>query len=125
MIAAVDRACVEDLRPAPYAERFKPDPKHSPAESACTDRELEIVLEKSGLTLVVPPDTSVLEVVEDAGLMAFSSCREGYCGCCETAVIEGEVDHRDDHLFPEDRETGKKMMICVSRSHSPRLVLDL
>ena len=125
LIAAVECACAEDVRPAPYAERFKPDPKRSPAALPGRDREFEIVLERSGLTLVVPSDRSVLEVAEEAGVMAFSSCREGYSGCYETAVLEGEVDHSDDYLFPEDRETGKEMMISGSRSRSPRLVLDL
>ena len=125
LIAAVERTCSEGLRPAPYVERFKPDPNRPAAPPTGTEHEFEVVLEKSGLTLVVPPDRSILEVVEEAGVMAFSSCREGYCGCCETAVLEGEVDHRDDYLFGEDRATGKKIMICVSRSRSPHLVLDL
>ena len=34
--------------------------------------EFEIVLEKSGLTLVISPDRSVLEVVEDAGVMTLA-----------------------------------------------------
>jgi ferredoxin len=54
-----------------------------------------------------------------------SSCAEGTCGTCETAVLEGEPDHRDSVLDEVEREAGGCMMICVSRACSPRLVLDL
>jgi ferredoxin len=54
-----------------------------------------------------------------------SSCAEGPCGTCETAVISGEPDHRDSVLNQLEREANDCMMICVSRSCGPRLVLDL
>jgi hypothetical protein len=40
-------------------------------------------------------------------------------------VLEGVPDHRDSVLDAEQREAGDCMMICVSRSCGPRLVLDL
>jgi hypothetical protein len=40
-------------------------------------------------------------------------------------VLEGEPDHRDSVLSEDEREAGDCMMICVSRSCAPRLVLDL
>jgi ferredoxin len=64
-------------------------------------------------------------MAEEAGLVILSSCREGTCGTCETEVIEGVPDHRDSVLTEPEREAGELMMICVSRSRSPRLVLDL
>jgi ferredoxin len=53
------------------------------------------------------------------------SCSEGTCGSCQTRVLAGEVIHRDAYLTPEEREAGTQMMICVSRSGGPRLVLEL
>ncbi|MFE3281102.1 2Fe-2S iron-sulfur cluster-binding protein [Nocardia sp. NPDC059239] len=53
------------------------------------------------------------------------ACGEGYCGTCETRVLAGQPDHRDDFLTDEERAEGKTMLICVSRSRSPRPVLDL
>jgi ferredoxin len=82
-------------------------------------------LQRTGITVTVPPDKSILEVVEAAGLYVLSACREGICGTCEQQVIEGEPDHRDSVLTPAERETNEVMMICVSRCRSPRLVLDL
>ncbi|MFI5426320.1 2Fe-2S iron-sulfur cluster-binding protein [Aeromicrobium sp. UC242_57] len=52
-------------------------------------------------------------------------CEKGFCGACETRVIAGTPDHHDSILSKEERETGTCMMICVSRTKSDRLVLDL
>jgi ferredoxin len=54
-----------------------------------------------------------------------SSCAEGTCGTCETGVINGLPDHRDSVLTPDERDANDCMLICVSRSCSERLVLDL
>jgi hypothetical protein len=43
----------------------------------------------------------------------------------ETAVLEGDVDHRDSLLTPAEQAAGDTMFICVSRSRSQRLVIDL
>ena len=82
-------------------------------------------MQRSGTTVTVPPDKSILEVVEAAGAFVLSACREGICGTCETAVLEGIPDHRDSVLTPAERATNEVMMICVSRCCTPRLVLDL
>jgi ferredoxin len=64
-------------------------------------------------------------VVEEAGVGVLSSCAEGTCGTCETAVLSGVPDHRDSVLTEEERQARDCMMICVSRSCTARLVLDL
>jgi ferredoxin-NADP reductase len=84
-----------------------------------------IELRRSRLTLVVPPDRSILEVLCEARVQVLSSCTEGTCGTCETMVIEGIPEHRDSVLTEEERSVGDAMMICVSRSLTPTLVLDL
>lgn len=45
-----------------------------------------------------------------------SSCAEGTCGTCETAVLEGRPDHRDSILTDAEREESRTMFLCVSRS---------
>ncbi|GAA2767093.1 PDR/VanB family oxidoreductase [Streptomyces paradoxus] len=85
----------------------------------------ELELARSGLTLTVPPDRSVLETLEEAGVAVDFSCREGTCGTCETDVLDGRPDHRDSLLTEDERAAGDTMLICVSRSCGPRLVLDL
>lgn len=85
----------------------------------------EVELALSGMTLDVPIDRSILEVVEEHGVLVVSSCRKGTCGTCETPVVEGEIEHRDSVLTSEEQAGGEVMMICVSRANCPRLVLDL
>ena len=85
----------------------------------------EVHLAKRNLTLTVPADKSILQVLQDAGLDVPFSCSEGICGTCLTKVKEGEPDHWDMFLTPEEQEKGDCIMVCISRSKSPRLVLDL
>jgi ferredoxin len=54
-----------------------------------------------------------------------SSCEQGTCGTCETDVLGGTPAHRDSILADDERGAGDCMFICVSRSRSDRLVLDL
>jgi ferredoxin-NADP reductase len=84
----------------------------------------EIELALSGQTLTVPPEKTVLEVMEENDVLVLSSCRTGTCGTCETPVLEGEIEHRDSVLTPAERADGLVMMVCVSRAACPRLVLD-
>jgi cytochrome P450/ferredoxin len=121
LLAAVEQRCAAWPRGALHVERFAPRPQTEPVRTEA----FEVVLERSELTLTVPPDRSILSVVEEAGVGVLSSCAEGTCGTCETAVVEGVPDHRDSVLDPEEREADDCMMICVSRSRGPRLVLDL
>lgn len=85
----------------------------------------EVHLAKRNLTLSVPPDQSILKVLQGAGVEVPFSCSEGVCGTCLTKVVEGEIDHWDMYLTPEEQEKGDCIMVCISRSKSPRLVLDL
>lgn len=83
------------------------------------------VLARSGIEIEVDGSTSLLDAVEEAGVEAPYMCRGGVCGVCETCVVEGEVEHHDHFLSAEDKAGNKKMMICVSRAKSRRIVVDL
>ncbi|WP_159325796.1 PDR/VanB family oxidoreductase [Streptomyces tendae] len=105
-------------------ERFRPKEADgdAPAEA---EAEFEVVLARSGRTVVVPPGVSVLDAVRGSGVEVLYSCTEGTCGTCETEVVEGDPDHRDSVLTEEERAAGETMLICVSRCRGRRLVLDL
>ena len=109
----------------PGTARFEwftpPEDAGPPAESD----GFKVRLEKTGLEVSVPADKSILEVLEENGVSVPFSCREGLCGTCQTAVCDGEPEHRDYVLSDEERDAGKAMMVCVSRSKTPLLVLDL
>ncbi|GGU16995.1 PDR/VanB family oxidoreductase [Lentzea flava] len=121
LLTAVEQHCAQWPAGTLHVERFapKPDAAQGPRQG------FEVELSQSGEVLRVEPDESVLEVVERAGVPVLSSCQEGTCGTCETVVLAGTPDHRDSVLTDDERENGDVMMICVSRSRSPRLVLDL
>jgi ferredoxin len=121
LLAAVEQRCAGWPRGALHVERFAPRPQAEPARAEA----FEVELAQSELTLSVPPDRSILSVVEEAGVGLLSSCAEGTCGTCETAVLAGVPDHRDSVLSEEEREANDCMMICVSRARTDRLVLDL
>lgn len=108
-------------------ERFQPVAATGGAGEggAAARRAFELVLARSGRTLSVSADASILETVRSAGVEVLYSCTEGTCGTCETEVLEGVPDHRDAVLTPAERAAGDTMMICVSRCVGDRLVLDL
>lgn len=103
-----------------HVERFTPK-QFDDSENT----EFEVELAQRGYRLTVPKDRSVLDTLEAAGVHVLSSCGEGTCGTCDTAVLAGEVDHRDSVLTKEEQDRNDCMMVCVSRAKCPKLVLNL
>jgi len=66
-----------------------------------------------------------LNALLDAGIAVNYACTEGVCGTCETRVIEGTPDHRDQFLSKEEQAANKTIMICCSGARSRTLVLDI
>ncbi|ONH21954.1 hypothetical protein BL253_37255 [Pseudofrankia asymbiotica] len=121
LLAAVEAHCVTWPSGALHLERFAPKPTEKPV----LDTNFEVVLQRSNVALTVAPDDTIFDVVADAGIDVLGSCFEGTCGTCETTVLNGVPDHRDSVLTKQQQESNSTMMICVSRSRTPRLVLDL
>nr|WP_249792530.1 PDR/VanB family oxidoreductase [Bradyrhizobium sp. BRP22] len=94
-------------------------------EKQATDGGFEVRLARSARTIAVEPGKTILSALLDAGITANYACAEGVCGTCETRVIEGVPDHRDQFLSKEERAANKTVMICCSGSKSPTLVLDI
>lgn len=117
--AAVDGAGRGPL----HFERFVPV-QVAPEREVAPAQAFEIQLGADGPVVPVAPDQSVLDAVLGAGADVLFSCEEGSCGSCQTRVLSGSVDHRDDLLTEEERVAGD-MLICVSRCLSGRLVLDI
>ncbi|WP_180684544.1 PDR/VanB family oxidoreductase [Tepidicella baoligensis] len=121
MLDAFEAACSELGLLNLHIERFSAPVTRGELAAS----EFVVELRKSGLMVNVRKDQSILDAVIDAGCMPDHSCREGLCGACETRIIEGEADHRDSILTSKEQAENKSMMICVSRSKSQMLVLDL
>lgn len=80
---------------------------------------------RTGKVIVVAPDVSIAQALADTGVEVPLSCEQGVCGTCLTRVISGTPDHRDMYLTPAERLLNNQILLCCSRSLSPRLELDL
>ena len=101
-----------------HSERFRVGP-------TCSDKPIQLTLARSGKTLEVAADQTVLEAVLDAGVELPSSCHAGQCRACMVKVVAGTADHRDSALSVEERNQQQLMTPCVSRALSKALVLDI
>jgi phthalate 4,5-dioxygenase reductase subunit len=93
------------------------------ATRTATDRAFRVRLARSGRSVEVAADRSILDALRDAGLTVASSCESGTCGTCRTGLLAGDAEHRD--LVLTDAERDDSIMICVSRARAGDLELDL
>ncbi|ONI81553.1 phthalate 4,5-dioxygenase [Actinosynnema sp. ALI-1.44] len=98
-----------------HIERFQPT-----VRQFAPNQPFEVHCVRSGKTVPVAAEESMLDALNHAGCRVSSGCREGVCGSCEITVVDGEPEHRDDIGAPPGR-----MYCCVSRALSGRLVVDL
>jgi ferredoxin len=110
LLRAVEQAHAARDRDRLHVERFAPvAPAAGRADGAFT-----VELRRSGRELEVPADRTVVQVLAEAGVEVLSTCEEGTCGTCETAVRAGRPDQRDSLLSPAEREAGQSMIICAA-----------
>ena len=121
LLAAVEQTCAAWPPYSLRTERFTAGPLPEPVHQTA----FEVELRRTGRTVTVMPDTSVLHAVRQVGADVLSSCEQGTCGTCLTPVLEGTPDHRDSILADHERAANDCMLPCVSRSRGDRLVLDL
>ena len=118
------QACADASRQWPagsvHFEHFTPPVSAVPAMPA---GGFEVLLAKKGLRIQVLPEQTIVRAIELAGQRVPTSCLSGLCGACKTEYLEGDVEHHDYIL--SDEEHRHCMTLCVSRSRSPLLVLDL
>jgi ferredoxin len=100
---------------------------HERFAAPAVGRPYDVELARSGRTVRVGADQSMLEAIEASGVDAPYLCRGGACGQCETRVLacDGALLHADHFLTPEEKASGAKVMLCVSRFSGRSLVLDL
>jgi ferredoxin len=125
MLAALETTCdAAGLRDRLVVERFTATEDLDAQLAGLENRPVTVELARSGVTVEVAADQSILEAIQDIAPV-LSSCTEGYCGTCETRVLRGIPEHRDTVLTDEERASNKIMMVCVGRALSPALTLDL
>lgn len=124
LLTAVEQACASWPAGALRVERFAPSAVESAGSPDALER-FEVVCQRSNLTIDIGPGESILDALRANGVNMLSSCGEGICGTCETPVLDGRPDHRDSVLADDEKAANDAMMVCVSRSLSARLVLDV
>ena len=86
----------------------------------------EVHLRRSGRTVHVGADVSILDALLNEGVPVLWDCRRGECGRCPLPVVaaDGTIDPHDRYLSPEEKSSNESMCICVSRTRGKSLVLD-
>lgn len=118
MLAVVRGGFADCAAATLHFERFSPPPVRD-------GRPLRVELARTGRSVVVAADESVLAAVRRVAPDVAYSCQQGFCGTCRVRVLAGRPEHRDHRLTAAERADGD-MLICVSRAaETERLVLDL
>lgn len=122
--------------PVPMLQAYKAATAQLPAErvhwelfestqAAADEGGFEVECARSGMTLKVPAGRRIIDVLTEAGLHVPMSCEKGICGSCETPVLAGIPDHRDEVLSDEEKAANDTMMVCCGGCLGDRLVLDI
>jgi vanillate O-demethylase ferredoxin subunit len=90
-----------------------------------SDGSFLVRLARSGGSVRVGRDDTILDALRRIGIRVRASCSAGTCGTCETAVLAGVPLHRDQILDRHGEAAAKSMMVCCSRSLTPEITLDL
>lgn len=93
------------------------------ASAWAANEAFSVHLQRSGNTIAVAAEQSILEALRGCGHHVTSSCESGTCGSCRTGLVRGDVEHRDMVLRDDEKSTN--IMVCVSRARGGELVLDL
>jgi ferredoxin-NADP reductase len=122
LIKAVNAAAAEWPKGTVHHELFKGSEADLAPES--NDQPFDILCKKAGKTFTVPADKSILAVLKAEGFKIKTLCTTGRCGTCRVTYLSGKVDHRDDVLDDDEKDT--VLQVCVSRGMpGETLVLDL
>ncbi len=101
-----------------HSERFLAPPPGDP---------FTVRLARSGREVAVGAGQSMLEALEAAGAEPPFLCRGGACGQCETSVVacDSDIQHNDLFLSQAERDSGRKIMPCVSRLAGGCITINL
>jgi ferredoxin-NADP reductase len=87
-----------------------------PAAAAIGPATASITFARSNKVAALPPDKSVLEVAESAGVSIDYSCRAGICGVCKTKLLEGTVTMEVEDALTDDDKARGLILACQAKS---------
>lgn len=100
-----------------HLERFEPRAREFGPNEA-----FAVKCTRTGASVEVPAERSMLEALQGAGVPVSGSCLRGVCGSCALPVLAGDVEHRDSLTVDDDSRT---VYPCVSRARAEStLVVD-
>jgi vanillate O-demethylase ferredoxin subunit len=120
-MAACEAASAHWPRDTVHREYFKA-PEQEP-EALSGDGSFTLHLVRSGQTITVEPDQTIVRAIELSGGRVPTSCMSGLCGTCKVTYVAGDVDHRDYILSDDEKQIC--LTACVSRAKGASLSLDL
>ena len=85
--------------------------------------EVSVMLSKTGRTLRVKRDQTLLTALIRAGVNVSYDCMRGECGMCAVNYRDGVVTHRDSCLSDASRKD--HLCLCVSQVESDKIVLGI
>jgi len=120
-MAAGEVASAHWPRDAVHREYFKAPEQER--EALVDDGSFTLHLVRSGQTITVEPDQTIVRAIELSGGRVPTSCMSGLCGTCKVTYTAGDVDHRDYILSDDEKQIC--LTACVSRAKGASLSLDL
>ncbi len=105
-----------------HMERFS---SQNSALNPDDEHEFDVVLKDSDIVVRVRANQTILDALLSVGIDAPHDCKEGICGTCEVAVLDGKIDHRDSVLTIKEKNSRDRMMTCCSRAKGPDIVLAM
>ncbi|SNB51401.1 Ferredoxin-NADP reductase [Arboricoccus pini] len=101
--------------------QLAPEPETLPAAPVAAT--FKVAFTKSGKTLEVRADQTVLDAARKGGVRLPSSCSKGLCGTCKSKLLEGEVDMKHQGGIRQREIDSGLVLLCCSRPKSD-LVVD-
>jgi len=77
-----------------------------------------IELVRSGITIDVTPDQTILDAIEQFGLRLPVGCRYGACITCAAKLIQGEVDQSAQLCLKPEQIAAGYVLLCVAYARS-------
>ncbi len=105
------------VSPPPAAESTSAvDAAAAALEPAMVGEVATVRFQKTGITIDLPADLTVLEAAEDAGIAIPFECRSGICGQCKCKLVSGRVTMEvQDALSRADKAKGF-VLACQARA---------
>lgn len=106
-----------------YAEYF--EKVQAPGKSQEQKKEVQLKFSRSGITISMDENSTILAGIREAGIEITTSCERGVCGACETEIVSGQAHHLDQIMGDEEKSCNEFVFPCVSKVANEYLEIDL